>query len=62
MSSATRITSILLTGVLTLLAACAPPSAPVASRADEPFRIGISAALTGPNAAVYAAVYESINI
>ena len=46
-------------GLLTLLAACAPTRAQ-APPAPETVRIGISAELTGPNAAVYAAVYESI--
>src|SRR5688572_24951255 len=56
-----------LSACLALMVACGPlaSSAPPGSGSTPtpaPVRIGISAALTGPNAAVYAAVYESISV
>lgn len=66
-----RLISIAALALVGLVAACTPaapgPIAPsavpkAASQAGEPVRIGISAALTGPNAAVYAAAYEAVDV
>lgn len=59
--------AILATGLASVLAACGPVPTltgqpPGVNRPPDAVRIGISAALTGPNAAVYAAVYEAINV
>ena len=65
MLSARHFSSAVLLAVSITVTACAPfapgassPSAP----AMDPLRIGVNATLTGPNAAVYAALFESLNV
>src|SRR5262245_31752299 len=48
--------------VSALVGACAPKAEAPPTSAPGAVRIGLTAALTGPNAAFYAAVYESINV